>query len=336
MVQELREIMAELGFKTINEMVGQVQVLKVRDQTSHWKLKNLDLSAILFKPELSDMDTLYNSEIQDHEMEEILDWRLLDAAKPAIESGKPVYKEFEIFSTNRTVGTMLSHEITKKYKAEGLPENSIHFKFTGTAGQSFGAFNTRGITLELEGAANDYFGKGLSGAKLIIYPSGKSTFSPENNSIIGNVAFYGATSGQAFIRGKAGERFAVRNSGAQVVVESIGDHGCEYMTGGIVVVLGETGRNFAAGMSGGLAFVYDVNGSFCEKCNLEMVDIESVQQEDIPKLFQLITDHARFTYSAVAQFLVKDFSNQVRSFVKIYPKDYKKALELKSQKMQIV
>jgi Glutamate synthase domain 3 len=226
--------MAELGFKTVNEMIGQVDSLQQREDVMHWKYRRLDLSPILYREPNSLYTRLYCSEAQDHGLEEVLDWKLLEAAKPALENRERVYKEFKIKNTNRTVGTILSNEITKKYRGEGLPAETIHFKFTGTAGQSFAAFNTKGITLELEGDANDYFGKGLSGARLIIYPPKQASFKPEENIIIGNVAFYGATSGEAFIRGKAGERFCVRNSGVNAVVESVGDHGCEYMTGGRV------------------------------------------------------------------------------------------------------
>ncbi|MEO7485889.1 MAG: glutamate synthase subunit alpha, partial [Ferruginibacter sp.] len=233
---------------------------------------------------------------------------------------------FNIKNIDRTTGTILSNEISKKYKSAGLPDETIHFKFTGTAGQSFGAFNTKGVTMELEGDANDYFGKGLSGAKLIIYPSAKARFVPEDNIIIGNVAFYGATSGEAYIRGKAGERFAVRNSGATAVVEGVGDHGCEYMTGGRVVVLGNTGRNFAAGMSGGIAYVYDVKGNFDINCNKEMVDLDPVAESDKAELHQLISDHYSYTKSTVARFVLDDFDNQLKNFIKVFPRDYKKVL----------
>jgi glutamate synthase (NADPH) large chain len=208
-----------------------------------------------------------------------------------------------------------------------LPDHTIHFTFNGTAGQSFGAFNTNGITLELEGDANDYFGKGLSGARLIIYPSRKATYIPEDNSIIGNVAFYGATSGEAFVRGKAGERFGVRNSGANVVVESVGDHGCEYMTGGRVVILGDTGRNFAAGMSGGIAYIYDVKGKFADNCNKEMVDLDECDVNDKNELFTMLQKHVEYTGSTVAKFIVEDLDNQLQHFVKVFPKDYKKVLK---------
>jgi glutamate synthase (NADPH/NADH) large chain len=331
-VQEFREIMAELGFKTVNEMIGQVENLQTRDNITHWKYKKLDLSPILYKEPASQYTGLYCMEEQDHGLANVLDWKLLEAAKPAIEHQEKVRAIFNIINTDRTAGTILSNEITKKYKGAGLPDDTIHFRFLGTAGQSFGAFNTRGVTLELEGDANDYFGKGLSGARLIIYPPKNALFVPEENSLIGNVAFYGATSGEAFIRGKAGERFGVRNSGANVVVEGVGDHGCEYMTGGRVVILGDTGRNFAAGMSGGIAYVYDVKGKFKENCNREMVELEACDLEDKNDIFSMIQKHYEYTGSTVAKFVLDDFNNQLKNFVKVFPSDYKKALQ--SQKLK--
>jgi glutamate synthase (NADPH/NADH) large chain len=269
---------------------------------------------------------LYHQEEQDHGLADVLDWKLLEAALPALDHRQKVFAAFPIRNTDRTVGTILSNEISKKYKSHGLPEDTLHFKFTGTAGQSFGAFNTRGVSLELEGDANDYFGKGLSGARLVVYPSQNAGFVPEENSIIGNVAFYGATSGSAFIRGKAGERFAVRNSGVRAVVEGVGDHGCEYMTGGRIVILGDTGRNFAAGMSGGIAYVYDVRGRFPIHCNKEMVELDPVEAEDIAELKDLIQQHYAYTGSTVAKFVLDDFDNQLQHFVKVFPTDYKKVL----------
>jgi glutamate synthase (NADPH) large chain len=333
MVQELREIMAELGFRTVNEMIGQVEHLEMRENITHWKYSKLDLSPILYK-EPSFGTGLYKMEEQDHGLQNVLDWKLLDAAKPAIEKLERVVVSFPVKNTDRTIGTILSNEITKKYKAEGLPDDTIHFNFTGTAGQSFGAFNTKGVTLELEGDANDYFGKGLSGARLIIYPPKEASYVPEENIIIGNVAFYGATSGESFIRGKAGERFGVRNSGAHVVVEGVGDHGCEYMTGGVAVILGDTGRNFAAGMSGGIAYIYDVKGKFGENCNKEMVDLDPLTEEDAQQLQDLITRHYAYTGSTVAKFVLDDFENQLKNFIKVFPSDYKKALSLKKQKVE--
>ena len=332
--QELREIMAELGFKTIDEMVGQVDALEMRDDITHWKYSKLDLSSILYKEPADASTGLYKQEMQDHELSNVLDWKLLEAAKEAIANGTKVKAAFPINNIDRTTGTILSNEITKKYKAAGLPDGTIHFSFTGTAGQSFGAFNTKGVTLEIEGDANDYFGKGLSGAHLIIYPSKQATFVAEHNSIIGNVALYGATSGTAFIRGKAGERFAVRNSGAQVVVEGVGDHGCEYMTGGTAIILGATGRNFAAGMSGGIAYIYDTASVFADKCNIEMVDLDPLDDTDKKYLHQMIGQHASLTESKVAGFIMSDFDNQLAHFVKVFPRDYKAVLLQKEKNNQ--
>ncbi|MEJ7739929.1 MAG: glutamate synthase large subunit [Chitinophagaceae bacterium] len=331
LTQEFREIMAELGFRTVNEMVGQVDYLEKRDNIDHWKYRKLDLSPILYKEPASLYTGLHKMEEQDHGLTDVLDWKLLKAAQPALEHRQKVFAAFPIKNIDRTVGTILSNEISKLYKAEGLEEDTIHFKFTGTAGQSFGAFNTKGVTLELEGDSNDYFGKGLSGAKMIVYPSNDAAFVPEENIIIGNVAFYGATSGEAYIRGKAGERFGVRNSGANVVVEGVGDHGCEYMTGGQVLILGETGRNFAAGMSGGIAYIYDVKGQFTALCNTEMVDLDPLLEDDIQIIHQLISKHHQYTKSTVAGFVLNDFENQTKNFIKVFPKDYKKALKSKSE-----
>jgi glutamate synthase (NADPH/NADH) large chain len=324
--QELREIMAELGFRTIEEMVGQVDSLQVRENVTHWKYGKLDLSPILYREPASRHTGIYHQEEQDHGLADVLDWKLLEAAKPALDRREKVFAAFPIRNTDRTVGTILSNEISKRYKSHGLPEDTLHFKFTGTAGQSFGAFNTRGVSLELEGDANDYFGKGLSGARLVVYPSQNAGFVPEENSIIGNVAFYGATSGEAFIRGKAGERFGVRNSGVRAVVEGVGDHGCEYMTGGRIVILGDTGRNFAAGMSGGIAYVYDVRGRFPLHCNKEMVELDPVEAEDVTELKDMIQRHYAYTGSTVAKFVLDDFDNQLQHFVKVFPTDYKKVL----------
>ena len=334
LVQELREIMAELGFRTINEMVGQVDCLQVREGIEHWKWKTIDLSPVLYKEPASAFTGLYQMEEQDHGLSEILDWKLLEKAVPALEERKKVNAVFPIVNTDRTVGTMLSNEVTKKYRAAGLPEDTIHFQFEGTAGQSFGAFTTNGITLELSGDANDYFGKGLSGAKLIVYPPASASYVPEENIIIGNVAFYGATAGKGFIRGKAGERFAVRNSGASVVVEGVGDHGCEYMTGGRVVILGDTGRNFAAGMSGGIAYVYDVKGVFSEQCNPEMVDLDEMNEQDAEELRNLLEEHYTLTGSTVARFVLDDYQQQLKSFIKVFPRDYKKVLLQKQKQVE--
>lgn len=329
LTRELREIMAELGYSTIEEMVGQSDVLKVREGINHWKYSKLDLSPILFKEPADAFTGLYKQEEQDHGIAGVLDWKLIEEAALALEKQEKVLISSPIKNTDRTTGTMLSNEITKKYGAAGLPEDTVHLKFKGTAGQSFGAFNTCGVTLELEGDANDYFGKGLSGAKMIVYPHKESGFVAEENIVIGNVAFYGATSGKAFIRGKAGERFAVRNSGATAVVEGVGDHGCEYMTGGTVVVLGSTGRNFAAGMSGGIAYVYDILGQFSENCNMEMVDLDPIGDDDMETLKSLLSEHLTTTGSTVAKFILSDLDNQKNQFIKVYPRDYKKVMEMK-------
>ena len=326
-VQELREIMAELGFRTVHEMVGQVEHLQMRENIQHWKYSKLDLSAVLYKAQADSSTGLYQQEAQDHGLANVLDWQLLQAAQPAIEQQQKVYAAFPIKNIDRTVGTIVSNEITKRYKAAGLPDDTIHFRFEGTAGQSFGAFNTRGITLELEGDANDYFGKGLSGAKLIVYPPKQAAYTAEDNIIIGNTAFYGATSGKAFIRGMAGERFAVRNSGVTAVVEGVGDHGCEYMTGGVVVILGNTGRNFAAGMSGGIAYIYDVRKNFQQQCNAEMVDLDPLDDLDAQQLHALLTEHVASTGSTVAKFILGDFDHQLGNFLKVFPRDYKQVLK---------
>jgi glutamate synthase (NADPH/NADH) large chain len=335
LTEELREIMADLGFRTINEMVGQVDCLEMRENINHWKYKKLNLSPILYKEPASMYTGLHKMEDQDHGLADVLDWKLLKAARPALESQQKVYAAFYVRNTDRTIGTILSNEISKQYQSKGLPEDTIHFKLTGTAGQSFAAFNTQGVTLELEGDANDYFGKGLSGARIIVYPSQDAGFVPEENIIIGNVAFYGATSGEAFVRGKAGERFGVRNSGVRAVVEGVGDHGCEYMTGGRVIILGDTGRNFAAGMSGGLAFVYDVNGNFTSLCNREMVDLDPLDDDDIAEIRDMIQRHYAYTGSTVAKFVLDDFENQLKNFIKVFPKDYKKVLSEKKERVKV-
>ncbi|MBD0350817.1 MAG: glutamate synthase large subunit, partial [Flavisolibacter sp.] len=333
--QELREIMADLGFRTVDEMVGQVDCLETRTDIKHWKFGKLNLSPILYKEPASLYTGLHKQQEQDHGLENVIDWRLIKAAQPALEQGQKVYAAFDIINTDRTAGTILSNEISKRFGSIGLPDDTIHFKFTGTAGQSFGAFNANGVTLELEGDANDYFGKGLSGAKLIVYPSQQAQFVPEENIIIGNVAFYGATSGTAYIRGKAGERFAVRNSGVRAVVEGVGDHGCEYMTGGRVVILGDTGRNFAAGMSGGIAYVYDVKATLSNFCNTEMVDLEEVENGDAAELKDMIENHFAYTGSSVAKFILDDFENQLKNFVKVFPRDYKKVLAERMQREKV-
>ncbi|UBM59724.1 glutamate synthase large subunit [Marinilongibacter aquaticus] len=327
LAMEMREIMAELGFRTINEMVGQVQLLEKRTDIKHWKYKNLDLSKVLYKEPISLDVAQYKQEEQDHGIDLVLDRKMVIDAKPALDNGTPVVAEYKVDNLDRTIGALLSNKVSQKYNGEGLPAGTIHFKYRGTAGQSFGAFATKGLKLELEGDANDYFGKGLCGAELIVYPDRDATFEAEHNMAVGNVSFYGATSGEAFIRGLAGERFAVRNSGARVVVEGIGDHGCEYMTGGLVIVLGETGRNFAAGMSGGLAFVYDKEKNFADKCNPEMVDLEESDEHDLDTLKGMITKHMDATGSTVAKAILDNWATESKNFVKVYPRDYKRIIE---------
>ncbi len=331
---ELREIMAELGFRKLTEMVGRVDMLEMREDINFWKHKSIDLSKVLFKAPAEPGVGLYKSEEQDHGIDSILDHTLIEMAKSALEKKEKVYKEFKINNLNRSAGTMLSYEVSKKHKGEGLPEDTIHYKFTGSAGQSFGTFCAPGIKFELEGEANDYFGKGLSGAKLILYPSKESKFDAKSNIIVGNTAFYGATNGEAYIRGQAGERFCVRNSGAKAVVEGVGDHGCEYMTGGIAVILGETGRNFAAGMSGGIAYVYNPNKTFEAHCNMEMIAFDPMEQEDIDTLKKLIQNHFDFTKSDVAELILKDWDNQLKNFVKVMPTDYKAVLLKRKQQSE--
>jgi glutamate synthase (NADPH/NADH) large chain len=335
LAEELRETMAELGFRTVQEMVGQSDSLGVRAiDKSDWKLRGLDLSAILYKAPDNGL-SLYKTEDQDHGIANVLDLQLIEAAQPALLHKEPIFKSFDVKNTDRTIGAMLSNEVSKIYKGVGLPPDTINFKFTGSAGQSFGAFTARGINLELEGEANDYVGKGLSGARLSIYPFKESTYVPEQNIIIGNVALYGATSGELFIRGQAGERFAVRNSGATAVVEGLGDHGCEYMTGGEVLVLGETGSNFAAGMSGGLAWIYDTSGNFPNRCNKEMVDLDPLQEEDELRINTLLKKHIQLTGSKLAEFILNDWTAQSKHFVKVFPKEYKAVLIKKNNQVII-
>ena len=325
--QEVREIMAELGFRTLNEMVGRTDVLEPKQAVEHWKAKGIDLTPILYQPEVDAEVGRYCQIPQDHGLDKCLDITvLLDLCKDAIEKGEKVKATLPIKNINRVVGTILGNEITKRHW-EGLPEDTVHLHFQGSAGQSFGAFVPKGVTLELEGDANDYVGKGLSGGKIIVYPPKGSTFAAEDNIIIGNVALYGATSGEVYISGVAGERFCVRNSGVNTVVESVGDHACEYMTGGKVVVLGPTGRNFAAGMSGGVAYVLDESGDFATRCNTQMVALEALEGEEIDDLRELIQRHADYTQSQKAALVLANWSEMLPKFVKVMPKDYKRMLQ---------
>jgi glutamate synthase (ferredoxin) len=328
--EEVRTIMAELGIRKFNDLIGHTEFLEINEKIMHQKAKTLDLTKILYKPKVKKEVGIYCMKPQDHGIENILDLELIKLSKDALEKKIPVKLEFSIKNSNRAVGAMLSNKVIKNYGEEGLPEDTIHIKFKGTAGQSFGAFLAKGITLELEGDANDYVGKGLSGGKIIIYPSEKVSFVPEENIIIGNTTFYGATSGEAYIRGIAGERFCIRNSGIYAVVEGVGDHGCEYMTGGRVVILGKTGKNFAAGMSGGIAYVYDEKGNFSLYCNKEMVELEQLNQEDINTVYNLIFKHKRYTKSKKAEKILLNFEQEIKKFVKVMPKEYKRILEGKA------
>jgi glutamate synthase (NADPH/NADH) large chain len=353
--EELRTIMAKLGFRTMKEMTGHSDLLDMRTAIDHWKAKGLDYTKLLHKPEMGPDVPIYHCETQDHGLEKALDNMLIEKAQPALENGTPVQIETSVLNINRTVGTMLSNEVAKKYGNAGLPDDTIYIKSNGSAGQSFGAFLARGITIEHVGDANDYTGKGLSGGRMMIYPAENVKFKAEENIIVGNVVLYGATGGEAYFRGVAGERFGVRNSGATAVVEGVGDHGCEYMTGGIVVVLGQSGRNFAAGMSGGIAYVLDEEGDFEQRCNLAMVELEPIPNEDLHhdqgrhqkgdleghglvdvmhdmtrydsmRLHTLIENHKRFTNSSRAQEILDNWDDYLSKFVKVMPVDYRRAL----------
>ena len=326
--QELREIMAQLGFRTIDEMVGRTDCLVPWKAIAHWKAKGIDLTPILHRPDMGPEVGRYRQQEQDHGLEKSLDLtQLLTLCQPAIQRGEKVRVELPIKNVNRVVGTITGSEVTKKYGPSGLPDGTIHLKFNGSAGQSLGAFMPKGMTIELEGDANDYFGKGLSGGRLIVYPPAGSSFAAQDNIIIGNVALYGATGGEIFVCGMAGERFGVRNSGVSAVVEAVGDHGCEYMTGGRVVVLGKTGRNLAAGMSGGVAYILDEAGDFASRCNKELVGLEKLTDADeIEEVWKLIQRHQTYTKSVRATAVLADWKNLTPKFVKVMPQDYKRVL----------
>src|SRR5690606_25848474 len=327
--EELRQIMADLGFRSIQQMVGQSQKLDMNTASAQYKAPGIDLSKILYKLRVSEDVKLYNTEKQDHHLEDALDFEILRQAHPAVYRKEKMSLDFPITNTNRTTGAILSNEISKIHGENGLPEDTLHLNFKGAAGQSFGAFATKGLTMTVSGNTNDYFGKGLSGAKLIVKAPQEATFKPEENVIIGNVALYGAINGQAYINGIAGERFLVRHSGAKAVVEGIGDHGCEYMTGGIAVILGKIGRNFAAGMSGGIAYIYNPNNTIdTNDINMEMVAFESLSAQDLEELKSLITNHLEYTQSPLAAHILSDWIANSKNFIKVMPTEYKKALEL--------
>jgi glutamate synthase (ferredoxin) len=325
---EVREYLAQLGYRSLDEIIGRSDLLDVRRAVDHWKAQGLDLSAILYRPEVAPAVATRCVTTQDHGLQRALDNELIRLAAPALERGEKVVLDLPIRNVNRTVGTMLGSELTRRYAHAGLPDDTIDITFHGSAGQSFGAFLPAGITLRLEGDANDYIGKGLSGGKVIAYPPKDAAFVPEENIVIGNVALYGATSGAAFFRGVAGERFMVRNSGAVAVVEGTGDHGCEYMTGGRAIIIGRTGRNFAAGMSGGVAYVLDEQGDFRTRCNMEMVGLEPLEEpEDLGLVRGLLERHVEYTGSTVARRLLTDWPAAARKFVKVMPVDYRRVLE---------
>jgi glutamate synthase domain-containing protein 3 len=322
--EEVREYMALLGFRTMDEMVGMVDRLNMRPAIEHWKARGLDYSGLLKEPFAP--GPRRRVEAQDHGLDRAFDRDLIDACQDAIVHGAPVTIDRDVRNVDRAIGTLLGSEVTRARGGAGLPDDTIRIGCRGSAGQSFGAFLPRGITLRLEGEANDYVGKGLSGGRIAVVPPAPALFAAEENVIVGNVALYGATGGEAYIRGIAGERFAVRNSGASAVVEGVGDHGCEYMTGGRVVVLGPTGRNFAAGMSGGIAYVLDRDRTFADRCNLELVALEAPHPDDLEELATLLRRHAALTASPVAARLLSDWPSSTASFVKVMPVDYRRAL----------
>ena len=336
--KELRIIMSKLGIRKVDDLIGRVDLLEMEKALNHWKRDGLDLTKILTPAEIIFKDTeVFNTKKQNHNLEKSLDMSLFRSIRNNIEKKQKININMEIGNTNRVFGTILSNEVSKIWGANGLPNDTLNINLNGSAGQSFGAWITKGITLNLEGDANDFVGKGLSGGKIIIYPPKDSNFVPEENILLGNVALYGATDGEAYFRGIAAERFCVRNSGAKVVVEGIGDHGCEYMTGGRAVILGETGRNFGAGMSGGIAYVYDPKGKFIRKCNLSTFDLEDlVIKEDVEELKKLISNHLKYTKSDVAEKILSNWNQELKNFTKVMPTDYKRVLQemdLKKQKV---
>jgi glutamate synthase domain-containing protein 3 len=323
--EEIRELMAKLGFRKFEDMVGRVDHIEMRHALEHWKAKGLDFSSILYNPVMPARVGRRMMIPQDHGLDEALDYRLIDLAKDTIENGTAVDFKLPIKNVHRTVGAMLSGEIAKKYGSAGLPDDTIKFYFNGSAGQSFGAFLAKGVTMTLEGDANDYVGKGLSGGRIIVFPPKHSHFVPEENILIGNVVLYGATTGETFFNGMAGERFAVRNSGATAVVEGVGDHGCEYMTAGLVVVLGKTGKNFAAGMSGGFAYVLDETGEFAStSCNRTGVDLDPLDTNDMQAVRNLVERHVEYTGSPRGNWILENWSEMLPKFIKVFPHEYKR------------
>jgi glutamate synthase domain-containing protein 3 len=333
--EEARQLMARLGFRTITEMVGRVDRLKTRNVSDHWKTSRLDFSKVLYSAERAPGVAVFKSQEQDHGIASAFDQQLLTLCKPALEQGKPIQLKLAVRNIHRTVGTMLAGEVTRRHGPLGLPEGTIKVRFEGTAGQSFGCFMVGGMDFELSGDANDYVGKAMSGGVLAIHPPVGSTYAADENILVGNTVLYGATGGRAFFNGVAGERFAVRNSGATTVVEGVGDHGCEYMTGGLVVILGNTGRNFAAGMSGGLAYVFDEKARFGDSCNLEMVTLERVTDADeIATVHGLIAEHVQRTGSKKGQRLLANWNASVAQFVKVFPNEWRRVLGERAEAAQ--
>jgi glutamate synthase domain-containing protein 3 len=333
--EELRQIMADLGLRTVDELVGRTDLLEFNTSIILTKSGQIDFSRILYQPPVLGVNGRHCTSRQAHGIDNVLDLKLMDLAKNAIDKAEAVKIELPITNTDRASGAMLSAQVCRRWGEEGFCDDTIYCKFSGSAGQSFAAWLSRGVTFELEGMANDYVGKGVSGGKVIIYPSRRANFEAARNIIIGNTAFYGAISGEAYIRGVAGERFCIRNSGLQAVVEGVGDHGCEYMTGGKVVVIGRTGRNFAAGMSGGIAYVYDVDKKFNLRCNLGMVDLESISVDDAKYIYRALHDHYRYTHSEAALKIMDNFERDIRKFIKVMPLEYKRILESKAQDEQM-
>jgi glutamate synthase domain-containing protein 3 len=334
--EEAREFMAQLGVRKIDELVGRSDMLEMNKAIDFWKAQGVDLSRILYRAEAKG-DEVRQTITQDHGLDQALDNEILPKVEKAIKKGKAVTIEMPIRNVHRTVGTLTSNRIAKKYGQPGLTDDTITLKFRGSAGQSFGAFCSHGMTLVLEGEANDYLGKGLSGGKIIVKPPQGSDFDPAENIIVGNVLLYGATSGEAYINGRAGERFAIRNSGVNAVVEGVGDHGCEYMTGGRVAILGPTGVNFGAGMSGGIAYVFDENGMFDDRCNLEMIDLELMDEpEDQQELRQMIEKHVEHTDSKRGTYILENWDACLSHFVKVFPMDYRRALGQMSREDEAV
>jgi glutamate synthase domain-containing protein 3 len=334
LAEETRELMAQLGVKSLDELVGRTELLEVDEAIKHWKAKGLDYSKLLAKPQVGAHVHTHCCVAQDHGVDKVLDRQLIEKAKPALESKQPVVIDLPIKNSDRTVGAMLSHEIAKRHGRDGLPDGTITVNFTGACGQSFGAFLAPGVHLNLVGDANDYVGKGMAGGRIVVKPPAKAGYRWDENSIVGNTVLYGATGGEVYFAGMAGERFGVRNSGVKAVIEGVGDHGCEYMTGGILVCIGKTGRNFAAGMSGGLAFVLDEDRQFSHRCNHGMIDLEQVtpDTDGVAEVKRLLENHVQLTGSAKARQVLDAWPQILKKFVKVFPREYRRVLTERAKK----